>query len=859
MRNGFLLSIILLTLTFFCKAQPVTITPPFANIEPGGSVTLTASGALYYRWSPATGLSTTEGPVTVASPVVTTTYTCSGYAPGAESVVNGDFNQGNVGFTSAYQYNSNLWNEGTYYVDYDASLHHESFHGLGHGGTGNFMMVNGATTPGTNVWTEQITVHPNTYYAFSTWVCTLAGQAHEVALLQFSINGTQIGNVFSAPPYTNEWRQFYELWYSDNSTSATITILNQNTVGSGNDFGLDDISFCELVLVGAPECTVYVGSMSATATADDAELCKGGSTTLHALPVNGSGDYTFSWSPANTLDNPTSQHPVATPSVGTTTYTCLVEDVGWNNTAEVSVGVTVYPTYDETAIDTVICFSESYTFHAQDHNVTYTQSVDTSFTLHTIHGCDSIVSLSLTVWPENVTDTLPPVSRCAADLPYVFEGVSIYDPDTYTFTLQDNHGCPKPVQFEFSVTPYSTIDITKYVGYYTDSVYHCYIPEVDTIITYHSGGTHIDTLPTAPCESIFTLNLTFCQIPDTTHIYDTVCDSYEWDVNGETYDHSCDTLYSIPLYFDPDDPNTQVMYYDSNNPSAPPVPCTKDYMLHLIVNHEIVGEPVTIDCDTPEYENVCNSYPYPDPYLGLIPFENDIDTLLQGLTGDSCHYSVNFRLMNLKYIPVPDTIRPDLASTPCFSLPEDPNEPDTAMCAAVVTNTEFFSFQYDFYVEESGNSVWDTCIWSISKLSWQIEPRFGADHKSSSCTVYVADRDEGYVKLTATAINHCGETKRTFYLKSSFLDIGEQQATPSDFSIVPNPNNGQMKLVFDHFAGKVDVKVYDMMGHLIDSFETNADMESKAVDYNLMGHKGIFFFVANGREGTVAKKVVIDR
>ena len=102
------LQLIFLMVTVVCFGQPVTITPPSATIEPGGSVTLTASGALYYMWSPATGLSTTEGPVTVASPMVTTTYTCSGYAPGLESVVNGNFDQGNVGFTSSYQYSSNL-------------------------------------------------------------------------------------------------------------------------------------------------------------------------------------------------------------------------------------------------------------------------------------------------------------------------------------------------------------------------------------------------------------------------------------------------------------------------------------------------------------------------------------------------------------------------------------------------------------------------------------------------------------------------------------------------------------------------------------------------------------------------------
>ena len=122
MKRSILLSLILGMMALLAKAQPVTITPPSATIEPGGSVTLTASGAMYYQWSPAAGLSTTEGPVTVASPAVTTTYTCEGYAPGDESVINGDFSQGNMGFTSSYEYNSNLWNEGTYYVDSDPAV-----------------------------------------------------------------------------------------------------------------------------------------------------------------------------------------------------------------------------------------------------------------------------------------------------------------------------------------------------------------------------------------------------------------------------------------------------------------------------------------------------------------------------------------------------------------------------------------------------------------------------------------------------------------------------------------------------------------------------------------------------------------
>ena len=158
---------------------------------------------------------------------------------GNELVVNGDFEQGNVGFTSEYNYNYDF-DIGEYYVDNDA---HGRYPGFGHGGTGKFMLIDGATEPGINVWTEQVSVVPNTYYVFSTWVCTLNPES--MAMLQFSINGTQIG-VFRAPSQTNIWEQFYALWYSSNSTTATITILDLNTERMGNDFGLDDISFREL-------------------------------------------------------------------------------------------------------------------------------------------------------------------------------------------------------------------------------------------------------------------------------------------------------------------------------------------------------------------------------------------------------------------------------------------------------------------------------------------------------------------------------------------------------------------------------------------------------------------------------------
>ncbi len=64
----------------FTATNPiVTITAPITGICGGTPVTLTANGATTYTWSPATGLSVTNGAVVMANPTNTTIYTVTGF------------------------------------------------------------------------------------------------------------------------------------------------------------------------------------------------------------------------------------------------------------------------------------------------------------------------------------------------------------------------------------------------------------------------------------------------------------------------------------------------------------------------------------------------------------------------------------------------------------------------------------------------------------------------------------------------------------------------------------------------------------------------------------------------------------
>ncbi|MBR4645874.1 MAG: gliding motility-associated C-terminal domain-containing protein [Bacteroidales bacterium] len=245
-----------------CQNPPVILHSPDTTIQFGDSATLWASGADVLYWTDASGNILASGPTLTVSPTTTTMYYITGQNFDADLssnlVVNGDFEQGNVGFITDYMYSNDMY-YGRYYITTDGILVWGSDHLYGYGGTGQFMVVDGATTPNSIVWQQTVPVTPNTYYAFSAQVASTlnSNSANSWALLQFSVNGIQLGPIFHSPNVLNIWQPYYEVWFSGNNTSATLTILNQNENGAGNDFGLDDIVFAPVATCSATDF-VYV-------------------------------------------------------------------------------------------------------------------------------------------------------------------------------------------------------------------------------------------------------------------------------------------------------------------------------------------------------------------------------------------------------------------------------------------------------------------------------------------------------------------------------------------------------------------------------------------------------------------------
>lgn len=176
-------------------------------------------------------------------------------------IQNGDFEQGNIGFESGYDYKTpagtgTLYPESSYTVTSSISSVHTSAskkcdhdHTTGHG---KMMAVNGDVGKGKIVWSQEVSdLLPHTKYLFSAWVMNWDSlHNHDIpdnlAKLEFSINGQLQGEVFSPEKNYGVWTRLQTEWFSGDTTAATIKLINQQSAADGNDFAVDDINFQQM-------------------------------------------------------------------------------------------------------------------------------------------------------------------------------------------------------------------------------------------------------------------------------------------------------------------------------------------------------------------------------------------------------------------------------------------------------------------------------------------------------------------------------------------------------------------------------------------------------------------------------------
>ena len=672
---------------------------------------------------------------------------------------------------------------------------------------------------------------------------------------------TLTANAGTTGSFTFHWEPADKVVNPNNQTTQTVPLQATTTFTC-------TVTNPEGNCTGSTQVTVSIdgSNMTAMATADQTELCEGESTTLHAQPAGGTGNYTFNWTPASTLNNPNIQHPVATPPVGVTTYTCHVSD--GLSSQDVTVTIRVYPNTEADVYQT-ICENSTYNFFGDMLQVpgVYNHTIQTS------HGCDSIIHLHLSNWDTYET----PITRhfCEGES-YDFFGTPLNAAGTYYHTLESIHGCDSVIKLNLVQDPIYELDLYEstceggpgyhYNGDYLqpspypyvyvfesvlgcDSIVSLHVAEAEynsktynvslcaeqytwgsNHVTYYESGTYYDTLsfPNS-CDSTLVLNLEL-RPSFQDDIYMTSCDSYQW------YNEA----YNVNMNFSS---STVYTHHYVNS-----FGCDSEVTLHLTINNHDDTE-FTVSDD----EN-CNEY-FWDPQGHDIIY-TDHDDPVYNISGTYHRTYLNHLgcdslvTMNVKfqYTPNPTEIYPMDATN---------NAPHW-----VVTATEFQINSYDFNLWDTNpNCRWDTVTWTCDEApNWILEP-FG--DRGQCCKMYVLNWVDDTIWLKAHAFNRCAPPQgieQKYWFKCSFYGVEENESSLANFDVIPNPNNGQMQLNFEYLTGKVNIKVYDMKGSLIDSFETYNGNGPSSHLYTMKNNvDGIYFFVATSKEGTVAKKVVIQR
>ncbi|MGN6647355.1 MAG: gliding motility-associated C-terminal domain-containing protein [Cytophaga sp.] len=219
-----------------------------------------------------------------------------------------------------------------------------------------FLMIDGVCVTGIKLWRQtNIPVQPNTNYYFSVWINSLKDNPNYPGIVNFDVNGQNIGANIIAPklgganPSSAGWQKYETVWNSGSNPPATVTISieGNQTVGCGgtsgeSDFAIDDIAFI-------PGCA-YGSTGPQPDLGPDRTLCGNGGSgiTLDAgVPQNSTTIVTWVDSDGNVTSGTGLSAPYTFSATKPGTYSVCVSDNGSctksdaivvNNTFSVNLG-----------------------------------------------------------------------------------------------------------------------------------------------------------------------------------------------------------------------------------------------------------------------------------------------------------------------------------------------------------------------------------------------------------------------------------------------------------------------------------------------------------------------------------------
>ena len=228
--------------------------------------------------------------------------------------------------------------------------------------------------------------------------------------------------------------------------------------------------------------------------------------------------------------------------------TVLTNSYGCDST--VTMNLIVYIS-DTVAVDSAVCRAQ---LPVEWNGLTFADAgVQTAY-LHNVHGCDSLVVMTLNV-NEATADTLT-VTVLQNNLPYELNGESYPEAGTYTQNLTNAAGCDSTLTIILNV-------LSNVENSVDSTICSDMLPFVWNDVTFTQTDTLVAILHASTgADSLVVMNVTVLEVTYA-DVYDTVCDSMTW-IDGITYYESTDTA-----------------TFTLTNAAG----CDSIVTLHLVVNH----------------------------------------------------------------------------------------------------------------------------------------------------------------------------------------------------------------------------------------------------------------------------------
>ncbi len=163
---------------------------------------------------------------------------------GGNLLRNGDFERGNLFFTSDFEYEElSIFEEGTYTVTTDAESVNANYRPCGDHTTGstNYLVINGDPEVGKKFWCETIAVEEDIEYMYGAWITNVSPFSR--AEFGMTIDGVLVTDSLQIVADPCEWVEYMGIWRAPSTATVELCIENFTTDLFRNEIGIDDIYF----------------------------------------------------------------------------------------------------------------------------------------------------------------------------------------------------------------------------------------------------------------------------------------------------------------------------------------------------------------------------------------------------------------------------------------------------------------------------------------------------------------------------------------------------------------------------------------------------------------------------------------